>query len=186
MNQVKRLLPIMLLTGLSVLVAQTPALDPAVQKVYGNDGTNITYICESPSFESTGRRPAQFLTISGITKANPAVATSTGHGFDANSRPSITITGATGTGWTAINTTWVATIASANTFSIATDSTGFGTLGGTVKFNTTAPRTTFAEWSIMKYVYDGSNIIIWSGYLYGRNAYNSKCSEAATAGKQQQ
>lgn len=71
--------------------------------------------------------------VSTISKANPAVVTTaTAHGFSGT--PIINILGATGTGWSAVNATFTITVTGANTFSIPVDSTGFGTLGGTVYY----------------------------------------------------
>lgn len=86
------------------------------------------------------------ITISGCTKASPAVCTSTGNDLDNAPGVSgsmgalITISGATGAGWTAMNANLYAHKIDNNTFSlyknstgtIALDSTGFGTLGGTI------------------------------------------------------
>src|SRR5689334_10253779 len=97
-----------------------------MQQILGYTGANLTSICISRSAITTGQRLAVHVAISAISKANPAVVTSTAHGFNANSRPSVTLSGATGTGWTAVNTTFTATIIDANTFSIPINSTGFG------------------------------------------------------------
>jgi len=91
--------------------------------VNGTDSNHYLYISGGTS-----------KSISAISKANPAVVTSTGHGLVIGSHPGVTITGATGTGWTAVNRLWYATVIDANTFSIPVDSTGFGTLGGTITF----------------------------------------------------
>jgi hypothetical protein len=143
-------------------------------------GTNVTSICYARAFASTGLRASTYVAISAVSKANPAVVTSTGHGFALSARPQVTISGATGTGWTAINGTFVATVIDANTFSIPVDSTGFGTLAGTVVFKTTAPRATMPEWAVKKYAYDGSNNNIFQGWLTGSSALSSKCSDASS------
>lgn len=71
--------------------------------------------------------------VSGITKANPAVVTtSVVHGLAVGTPLLVTISGATGTGWTAINSIFAVTVLTQTTFSIPVNSTGFGTLGGTV------------------------------------------------------
>lgn len=182
-------LPLMAQTGNTVRVNDAPSPD-AVQKVYVLSGSNTVAICSSPSYWE--KRGNTRLTISGVSKANPGIATSVGHGFPISSRPKISISGATGTGWTAINTVLVALIIDADTFSlyttsgVAVDTSGFGTLGGTVVFTSLAPRLTVPEWAVQTIAYDGSDNAIWSGWLYGSTAYAFKCSEAATAGIQRQ
>ncbi len=159
---------------------------PANQYVFGYSGTNLIYVCKAISFQSTGQRAGTFVAISGVSKAAAAVVTSAGHGFAISSRPKVTISGATGTGWTAINAVWVATVIDANTFSIPINSSGFGTLAGTVLFSTTGPRSTMPEWSVQQLVYDGTPLLIWKGWMNGSAGYVSKCSEAATASIQRQ
>jgi hypothetical protein len=159
-------------------------------QVLGVD-TNLPYICLARSYQGPNTpRSRIVVAISGVSKANPAVVTSTGHGFPVVSssanRPSITISGATGTGWTGINAAWTATVIDANTFSIPINSVGFGTLAGTVTFTTTAPRTTVAEWAVKKLGYDGSNNLIWVGWLGGNSGYSAKCSDATLTTNNQQ
>src|SRR6185436_799832 len=99
--------------------------------------------------------------------ANPVSFTST-HGFDyqsgATTTPVVKISGATG-GWTGINGVWIATPTGSTTFTIPVNSTGFGTYTGQAPtFTTLAPSMTALIWSIEKFVYDGSNNMIWSGW----------------------
>jgi len=163
--------------GPEVSISQLPPLNPG-QLIYGYSGTNLIYTCYAHSGSSTPSGPNA---ISGVSKANPAIVTSSGHGFNVNSRPKVTISGATGTGWTAINATWTATILDANTFSIPIDSTGFGTLAGTVIFTTTAPQTNQPVWAVKLYTYDGSNNLIFSAWLNGSLSFTSKCSDATSS-----
>lgn len=160
----------------------------AYQKVYVVNGSNLTTaICFATSVITTGPRALTGVAISAISKAAAAVVTSVGHGFAISGRPSVTISGATGTGWiTGINGTFTATVIDADTFSVAVASTGFGTLAGTVVFKTTAPRSTMYEWAVQKYVYDGSNNVIWSGWLNGSTGLQARCSDASVATVQQQ
>lgn len=160
-----------------VSISQEPT-KRAVQTVYLFSGTNLTAQCASPSVVTTGTRAITRVSISAATNANPAVFTSTGHGFNVNFRPKVTISGATGN-WTPVNGTFTATIVDANTFSIPVDSTGFGALTGTLVFSTTSPRTTVAEWSVLQYFYDGSNNLVAKGWLNGQTGYASKCSDAS-------
>lgn len=175
-------IPLFAQQGQLVRLVDDPPPD-AVQRVAVVNGSNqTTAVCSARSVVTSGTRAATSVAISAVSKAAAAVATSVGHGFDTNSRPKVTISGATGTGWTGINGTFTATIIDADTFSIAVDSTGFGTLAGTVIFTTTAPRKTMAEWAIEQFAYDGSGNFVWRGWLNGSTAYNSLCSQAATAG----
>lgn len=166
-------------TGQPVRQTDDPA-PVAVQKVPVLSGNNTVALCYAQAVVTTGTRAATRVSISSVSKASPAVVTSTTHGFDTHSRPSVTISGATGTGWSAINATHVATVINANTFSIPVDSSGFGTLGGTVVFTTTAPRTVMPEWAVQLFSYDGSNNVVWIGWLNGTTGYVSKCSEATS------
>jgi hypothetical protein len=147
------------------------------EQVFNYTGANLTSVCTARATLDTRNRTA--VSISAVSKANPAIVTSTGHGFAVSARPQVTISGATGTGWTAINATFTATVIDADTFSIPVDSSGFGTLAGTVRFTTTAPRSTVAEWSVQLFAYSSSTLI-WKGYLNGNAALSSKCSDAAS------
>jgi len=179
-------IPIFAQDGQSVNQVDDPP-PSAVQKVFVVNGSNQTIaVCSARSVLTTGFRAATQVAISAVSKANPAVVTSTGHGFDTNSLPKVTISGATGTGWTGINKTFTATVIDANTFSIPIDSTGFGTLAGTVVFTTTAPRKTQSEWAVQMISYDGSGNAVWSGWLNGSTAYTSKCSDATVSGVNKQ
>lgn len=160
---------------------------PLIQTIPVVSGTVIVAVCYSPSKITTNQRYGNTVAISGISKANPGVVTSTGHGFDTNSRPLVTISGATGTGWiTGVNGTFTATVIDANTFSIPVDTTGFGTLAGTVVFRTTAPRKTVAEWAVKKLAYDASSNVVFTGWLAGSDTYAAKCSEATLTTTNQQ
>lgn len=155
----------------------------ALQSINAYDGSNnLISTCYAVSTLTNGPRAATKVSVSSATNANPAVLTSTGHGFNTISRPSVTISGATGN-WAAINITTIATVIDANTFSIPVDSTTFGALAGTVVFTTTAPRQTVAEWAVMRYFYTGTNLIskVW---LLGSSAFASKCSDSASTTNQ--
>ncbi len=161
--------------GQPVRIQDDPSTD-AVQTVAVLSGSNTIALCYALS--SDFNRVARQVAISAVSKAAAAVITSVGHGLDTNSRPSVTISGATGTGWSAINGTFTATVIDADTFSIAVNSSGFGTLGGTVVFTTSAPRTVVAEWAVKKLAYNGSGIFVWSGWINGITTYTQKCSNA--------
>ena len=156
------------------------------QMVLNYTATLLTSTCTARSIVTTGPRASTKVAITTVSKASAAVVTSTAHGFAASSRPSVTVSGATGTGWTAINASWTATVTGADTFTIPIDSTTFGTLAGTVVFTTTAPRAGVPEWQVKKYAYDGSSNLIWTGWLGGTPAFNWKCSDAGSTTLQQQ
>lgn len=82
--------------------------------------------------------PLNGFAVSSISKAAAAVVTVP---IAPSSGTSVTIIGATGTGWSAVNTTTTATNLTPTTFSIPINSTGFGTLGGTVTVTYTLPFT---------------------------------------------
>jgi hypothetical protein len=173
----------------AVAFAQTPVQvvgGPATQRVLVVTGSNVTAICEALSVVTTGPRAAIKVAISGVSKAAAAVVTSAAHGFDANSRPQVTISGATGTGWTGINGTWTATVTGVDTFTIPVNSAGFDVLAGTVIFTTTAPRKSVAEWSVQRLAYDGANNLIWTGWLNGTSAKNQACTNASSTTLNQQ
>ncbi len=163
----------------------------AMATVYAVNGTNQTIgICWSPAGDPGGARSRRQVAISAISKASPAVVTSVGHGIPISSRPSVTISGATGTGWVSgantVNGTFVATVIDADTFSIPVDTSGNGTLGGTVVFTTTGPRITIAEWAVQKIGYDGAGNAIWKGWLGGKRSYDNICANASSTSVQQQ
>jgi len=154
----------------------SPSTKPATgcQGVYGYSGTNLVYICQARSVQPT----ASTMTVASASNANPVVFTiSGGHGFDLSSLPIVTISGGTGN-WTAVNGTRTATIINSTTFSVPVNSTSLGALAGTVIVSTYAPLTTQSVWSVMKLVYDGSNSMIWSGFVGGSPAERNTCSSA--------
>ncbi len=163
---------------------------PATQRSFIYDGSNVIAICESDSILTTGPRASTYVPISAISKAAAGIVTSVGHGFDTRSRPKVTISGATGTGWVSgahtVNGTFTATVIDADTFSIPVDTSGNGTLGGTVVFKTTGPRTTMPEWSVFRQLYDGSGVLVLTAWLNGTSARNQKCSEGASTTLNQQ
>ena len=148
------------------------------QKIYGYSGSNLVYICMAPSVVSDRSRTS--VSITAASNAGSVSFTSTGHGFDTNSRPKVTISGGTGN-WAAVNGTFTATVTSANAFTIPVDSTAFGALTGTLVFTTTAPRTGQPEWSVKLYRYDGSSNLVWEGWLSGSTGLAARCSDATSS-----
>jgi hypothetical protein len=151
-----------------------------------------TSICYSPSnISAAGSTRARIVTnITSISQANPAVITSTGHGFTLFTRPVVTISGVTGTGYPAINNTWVSTIIDANTFSVPFNSGALGAPTTTGSYTTTAPRTNVAEWAVQFFKNDAGPAPITSAWLgniiAGTNlpagpaaSFSFKCSDIA-------
>jgi len=164
----------------SVNQSDGPPSGLAMQSVYVVNGSNLTTaICWANSRPTVSNPRTAAVAIASCTKASPAVCTSTGHGFTLLTLPEVAVSGATGTGWTGINAAWVATVVDANTFSIPIDSTGFGTLAGTVVFTTTAPRQTVAEWAVKRLLYTGTNVTA-SVWLGGNQGLGQKCSNASS------
>lgn len=131
---------------------------------YYTGGGYLEYLCEALSVQP---KPA-VIVISGASNADPVSFTATSHGLDypsaATVKPLVRISGATG-GWAGINGVWAATVTGANAFTIPVNSTGFGSFSGqTIVVETFCPRTTDPVWRVKKFVYDGSNREIFSGY----------------------
>lgn len=149
----------------------------AVSTVYFYDGSgNLEYKCQTSAVNFNF---STLPTATAGTNANPAVITSTAHGFDVNYTPQVLITGAV-SGWAAANGMWTATVVGANTFSIPIDSTGFGTFTGQAWVITTrSPRLTVAQWSVLRYFYSSGNLVnaLWAG---GTNSYGNVCANRAT------
>lgn len=171
--------------------AQTNSDLPLQTLKYYTAGGYLEYVCEARSV-TQGSTQANTVTVTSISNANPGVVTATAHGFDypsaATTNPIVKITGATGN-WTGINGVWRATITSANAFTIPVDTSAFGTFTGqTITVTSYAPRTTAAVWRVKKYVYDGSNREIFSGWAQtpagagsgdlkgGTNTFTNICS----------
>lgn len=163
---------------------------PPIQTAFVYTGSNVSGICwarSTPSNNQERDNRNTAVAVSAVSKASAAVVTSVGHGFTLLTLPQVTISGATGTGWSAINSTFVATVIDADTFSIPVASTGFGTLAGTVVFKTTAPRQTVNEWAVQVLGYGGpGGAVSVKTWLNGTNSFTNKCSDAGstTVGRQ--
>lgn len=152
-----------------VRLSETPT-DQGVQTLTFPDGSNnLVYICKALSNQgSPGSSRNPSVTVTTVSNASPASFTATAHGFDyesvATTSPIIKITGAT-TGWAGLNGVWIATITSANAFTVAVDTSAFGTFTGqSITVTTLAPRINLLQWSIKKLVYDASNNLLFQGY----------------------
>lgn len=129
------------------------------------EGTMLVHTSGETRYFCFGDQAARSYTLSpsAISNANPAVITVTGHGFDADSSPTITLAGGTGS-WTAVNGTFTATYVGANTFSIPVNSTAFGAVAGTITIAATASRTNEKVWLIKRTisVSDALKSVMWA------------------------
>lgn len=130
----------------------TPAIAPPAESwtaLNDYDGSgNLIYYGRARSVQSI------LYTFTGVTvsKAAAAVVTSVAHGL--TSGQAVTFSGATA-GWVTINGTRTVTVLTADTFSVAIDSSGFaGNFDGTI--TTLAPRTNSPCWSLQQNFYNGS------------------------------
>lgn len=125
-------------------------------------------------------RPTTLPAPSAATNGNPVSLTVTGHGFDLNATPKVTISGATST-WAGINGSWTATVVDANTLTVAFNSTSAGSFSGqTLTVTTLAPRMTLGQWSVRKFFYDTSSRVTESFWAAGSTANNQICSNHTT------
>lgn len=149
-----------------------PLNSTACTQILTYDGSNnLLYACRARSIQPSN----SILSISAGSNANPVSLTVTGHGFNTNQLPLVTISGGTGN-WAAVNGTWTATITGANTLTVPVNSTSFGAVTGTLILTTYAPRTTQSVWSVMKLVYDGSNNLVNVFYPGGSTSERNTCS----------
>jgi hypothetical protein len=147
-------------------------------------GSNLTYIGYALSNQHEAASTTE--SIASATNANPVVFTVTGgHGFDYQSGatilPVVCVSGGTGN-WTAVNGCFVGTPTASTTFSIPVNSTSFGAVTGTLVLTTNAPLTTKAIWAIEKFVYNGSNQIIFSGWAANPSGAGATLPVAGSTG----
>lgn len=175
----------------------------AYEGLYYYSGANLIYACFSPSFQPSLKiptKPPSTITISAASNANPVSFTATAHGFGdfvtlgATSTPVVKITGYTGN-WAVLNGVWSVVVTSANAFTIAVDSSGFGAVTGTAVFTTYSPLWNQPVWSIQAFVYSGANAV-FSGWATnnpgagtaalggGETGASFKCSSRTTYGYQ--
>lgn len=134
--------------GLNVTVSGGPPPEAWTQ-IFDYNGNNLVYTGWARSAQS----PTQTLTVTSVSKANPAVVTITAHGLPTGS--TVTVAGGTGD-WAGLNGTYTATNTGANTFTVPKDTSGYaGTFAGTI--TTSSPQTSRAIWAIQKNFYNGSN-----------------------------
>jgi hypothetical protein len=121
-------------------------------------GANAVYVAESTSIQ-----PTATLVVASVSAAAAAVITSVAHGLLTDN--AVKIAGATGD-WAALNGTRIITVLTADTFSVAVNSSGFAaTFNGVI--TTTAPRTSASCWRISKNYYDGSSNLVRSSLANG-------------------
>jgi hypothetical protein len=141
------------------------------QTIFGYSGANLAYTCTALSVQPETATVA----ITAASNAPVVVFTSNGHGFDLNSRPTVTIAGGTGN-WAAANGTYQATIIDANTFSVAVNSAAFGAVTGALTFRSRAPRMTQAVWAVNFMQYDAGGNVIGSYWAGGTAAMTNVCA----------
>jgi hypothetical protein len=156
--------------GTRVVNTDGPPFD-RYTKIYSTVG-NTLYVCWAKA-----TAPVTSVAFTSISAANPAVFASSGHGFDLNTNPTVTISGGTGS-WAAINGTRSVTVIDANSFSIAVDTTGFGAVTGTVVVTTGAPRLQNKIWQVRKIVSDVSGNPVADMWAVG--GYDNACSNRTT------
>lgn len=151
--------------GQSVNLSQGPVQVPWTSINYYTAGV-MQFQCRARTIQAAAN-PAQQLTLSAASNANPANFTSTGHGFGdfvthgATMTPNVRISGLTGN-WTPCNGSWVATITGADNFTVPCNSTAFGTFAGQAPVAVTATaRWNQAVWTIQKFYYVGSDMVGW-------------------------
>lgn len=152
--------------GQSVRFGEQPA-DLGEQTINVYSSNLLVYQCKAPSRSPT----LNTITITTVSNANPGIMTATAHGFDYPSQATVTIlvyiSGFTG-GWTGLNGLHVLTPSSANALTTDVDTSGFGAFGAqTPTVVTYANKTTALTWAIKKFVYDGSNNYLFSGWAAG-------------------
>jgi hypothetical protein len=177
--------------GSPVRISDDPPPSP-VSFTYVYSSGQVIAICSSPStipFGASNWRATVQVPITSISNANPAIVTSAFHGLDASlavngtpavARPSITITGATAS-WMQINQTFVATVLTADTFSIPVDTSALGAFSQTgISFTTTGPRAGQPEWAVQKIFYDASGNATQKLWLAGVQTYTNRCTDATS------
>jgi hypothetical protein len=169
------LLALMLACALSaqqvVQLADTPAVKDQHTK-YSFTSGNAQYYC----FAHT---PASItsLSITSVSNAASAVVTYSGHGFNPLSNPTVTFSGATGS-WSTLNSSFVATVIDANTFSIPLNTSSFGALAGTVVLKTAAPLLTQPIWLVLKNINDTATST--TATMWANDGYNNACTNRAS------
>lgn len=149
--------------GVSVNVSRG-APYTAYQTILYYSGANVIYACYAPSKTSA----PSTITVSAASNASPVSFTATAHGFGdyatngATGTPVVKITGYTGN-WAPLNGVWSIITTSANAFTIAIDSSGYGAVTGTAVFTTQSPLWNTPVWSIQAFVYSGANLL-FSGW----------------------
>jgi hypothetical protein len=157
--------------GNAVRVSVGPPPD-AFESIIYYSGTSPVTICKALSKVADST-----ITVSAASNAAAVSFTATAHnlGDFANGsifHPLVKITGGTGN-WTAVNGVWRATPTSADAFTIAVNSSGFGALTGTLVVTTQAPRLNAPVWSIGTFVYDGSSNLVGLSWAAGPSTSTS-------------
>lgn len=156
----------------TVSTSQGPPAE-AWTSIMENDASgNQLYVGQARSFQE---KPAP-LTVSSVSKANPAVVAVTGHGLQSDN--TVDVAGGTGD-WAGINGNQKITVIDANSFSIPVNTSAYaGTFAGAVTTN--SPQTNAGVWSIQKFYYDSNGfqnrVSLAGGSPAPRNSWASRAT----------
>ena len=150
--------------------------------LYFYSGTDLQYICEAKSIQPTatfivsGATPFVLTSIVVLTNVG-TVTTVSDNGLKVNDQ--IVVSGATVD--TDLNGTYkIATITNSKVFTIATVSVANATYNeATLKFTTTAPRTTLPIWSIEK-ITVATSLVTMRQWAQGTSGASKICDNRAT------
>lgn len=156
-----------------------PPVEPWSSLNYYDGSNQLIYVCQARSVQ-----PTYIFTIAGSTLTDVAVASNVGtattasaHGLQVGN--SFTIYESTVD--TDLNATYVvATVSSTTTFTFTTVDVADATYTDAfMKLSTTAPRSSAANWAIIRYTYTSSNLtaVAWAG---GTTADTSICDDRAS------
>ena len=135
--------------GLNVTVSGGPPPEAWTTISDYAGGSNLVYQGSARSFQ-----PTVTLTVTSVSKANPAVVTVTTHGLPTGA--TVVISGGTGD-WAGLNGTQTITNTGANTFTVPVNSSAFAsTFAGTITTN--SPQTSAAIWAIQKNFYTANQL----------------------------
>ena len=135
---------------------------------------NDQYICYAKQNAVQTTFAASSITAGTVT----TVTVSGGHGFALGSSPVIFISGMTGS-WVPLNGTWSATVTSATEFTVAVNSSGFGSVAGTFSASTFANRGGSAIWAIKK-VAGAFSTLSFEGWAV--NGFSNTCLSNTVGG----
>lgn len=135
---------------------------------------NDQYICYAKQNAVQTTFTATSITLGTLT----TVTVSSGHGFSLGSSPVINVTGMTGS-WISLNGTWSAKVINSTQFTIALDSSGFGSVAGTFNASTFANRGGSAIWAVKK-IAGAFSTLSFEGWAV--NGFNNTCLSSTVGG----